>query len=93
MKAPPATPPALRSALFTSIALQAILFALAGMLLDGGFTAQICVYGAITYWPIAIYILLRKGQPTINDVAFVRSGFPLMCILTALANAFFHRGA
>lgn len=83
----PATRSELYGAMRFSIALQLILILLAGMILDGGATAQLCLYGSISYWLAAAVILLQRRQATQNEVGFLRSGYFLMCILTGLANA------
>ncbi|PAW78834.1 MAG: hypothetical protein B9S32_05485 [Verrucomicrobia bacterium Tous-C9LFEB] len=59
--------------------IQAIFLFFGGLMLDGGFFAQICFYSGCAFWAAALLIMVRRPlHPTRSDILYFRIGLPLI---------------
>jgi len=73
----------MRSALLSASLQQGIIMVLAGFLLDGGSTGQVCSYAVVAFWGgVAVILCRRASVPTKSDLALVRGGFIVLCVLS-----------
>lgn len=64
---------------------QVILIIFAGMILDGGRIAEICLFGFIAFWMTALLLVFRrKTLLTKFDIAFMQGGSLPLCLLSYL---------
>lgn len=62
---------------------QGVILVLAGMVLDGAAIAQSCFYAIAAFWVGVGVILWRRAlAPTKADLAIVRGGFVVLCVLS-----------
>jgi hypothetical protein len=62
---------------------QAIIFVLAGMILDGGGIALVCFFGGVAYWVIVVMMFLRRLRGLSNfDMAFLTCGPLLLSVVS-----------
>ena len=79
-------PKELKSALFDSVAVQGVLGLLAVLVLDGGMCFQMWAFSMAAYWGGGSLILLRRWRaPTKVDIAMVRWGFLILCLVVTPA--------
>jgi len=73
----------LSGAMVSAIVQQSVIMILASMILDGGGIAQVCLYALLAFWSgVAVLRIRSKGPPSKVDLALVRGGFILVCLLS-----------
>lgn len=61
---------------------QLIILILAGMILDGGTIARICLYAAVAFWGGVAVIRLRRGTPpTKADLTLIEGGYVVVGVI------------
>jgi hypothetical protein len=61
---------------------QAFVILLSAMILDGGGTAQICLYAFAGFWGGTALLAFRRGAALSRvDIAFIRWGYIPVCVL------------
>lgn len=74
---------AFKKAFRQNVILQAIVLFFAGLLLDGGFTARVCLLAAVAWWCAALIISVRRGSsPTKIDMLFMEAGYVLLIAIS-----------
>jgi len=72
-------------AFIISLGEQALVLALAALVLDHGLTLYACVLGSMSYWMIAGVVVARRPLlPTRVDLVLVRHGFLLLAFFLAV---------
>jgi len=85
--AKPSSP--LRAAIHSALVQQAIVLLLASMILDGGLLAQICGFAFAAFWAAVGLLKIRRNSfPTKIDLALIRCGYLLVCLISFLVASF-----
>ena len=73
----------LKSAMFSAFVQQGIILVLAGMILDGGRIALMCLFACAAFWIGTGVIIFRRGtSPSKMDLFLVRGGYLLLCVVS-----------
>lgn len=74
----------IRRAMLWAVVQQAIIFLMAGFILDGGLLMQLFGYGIGAFWGAVLVLSLRGKKPTKFDIAFIRSGTLPVCFFSSI---------
>jgi len=71
-----------RRVIRSALTQQAFILVLAGMILDGGVVAEICLFAAVAFWVGVALIRFRRPVPTKVDLVLIEGGYIVLCLIS-----------
>jgi hypothetical protein len=82
--------PAYRKAMWSALVQQLLILGFTSMILDGGVLCGICFNAAVGFWTGFVIIWIRRPIPTAVDLAVIKVGYLLLCLIAFVCAAISH---
>jgi hypothetical protein len=79
----------LRNSVMRNILVQAVLYILSGLILDGGFCGQVCLFATVVWACGSFMISIRRPQtPASTDLLFMELGYLALIVVGFVSSPF-----
>jgi hypothetical protein len=81
MNSKPTTASPYRRVVKSALVQQVLILILAGMILDGGVTGEICLFAAVGFWGGVALVRFRRPVPTRIDLILIEGSYIVLCVI------------